>query len=231
MEPASQDTFQDLTTRIVDVCSGMHGGNFLLSNLIYRLELLRPWTAAMPSCAHWLVWRCGFDMVTAREKVRVARALAELPLTREKFRTGELSYSKVRAITRMAEPETEQSWVEAGLENTAAQLERRVRAHRQAGRLSDPATVEQAWKYRYFECQTQEDGSLLFEGRVPAEIGAMLQQALDRAMEWADAKERDGRDGSTASQDGRVAPPDCSSGAPTDPDVRNSRIRLLEPRS
>ncbi len=194
MEQASQDTFQDLTTRIVDVCSRMHGGDFLLSNLIHRLELLNPWTAAMPSCAHWLAWRCGFDMVTAREKVRVAMALAELPLTREKFRTGELSYSKIRAITRVAQPDTEQTWVEAGLENTAAKLERLVRKHRQSGRVNAPEAAMQAWKYRYFECQTQEDGSLLFEGRVPAEIGAMLKQALDRAMEWADAQERDGRD-------------------------------------
>ncbi len=108
----------------------------------------------MPSCAHWLVWRCGFDMVTAREKVRVARKLADLPLIRKKVRIGELSYSKVRAITRVAEPDTEQDWVEAGLEHTAAQLERQVRACRQSCRLNEPGAALDAWKHRYFECRT-----------------------------------------------------------------------------
>ena len=61
--------------------------------------------------------------------------------------------------------------------------------HRQAGSLNEPGTAIQAWKHRYFECHTQADGSLLFEGQVPAEIGAMLQQALDRAMAWANAQE------------------------------------------
>ena len=203
MPQASKDTFRDLATRIVDVCSRMHGGDFLLSNLIYRLERLNPWTAAMPSCAHWLVWRCGFDMVTAREKIRVARALAELPLIREKFRAGELSYSKVRAITRVAETDTEQTWVEAGLKNTAAKLERLVRTHRQASRVNAPEASVEAWKYRYFECHTQEDGSLVFEGRVPAEIGAMLKQALDQAIEWADGQQRDDRGESQTGEAGR----------------------------
>ena len=188
MEQASPDTFEDLSARIIDLCGRMHGGMFQLLDLIRRLDLLNPWTASMPSCAHWLAWRCGFDMVTAREKVRVARKLADLPLIREKFRTGELSYSKVRAITRVAEPDTEQDWVEAGLEHTAAQLERLVRTYRQSGRLNEPGAAINAWKHRYFECRTQEHGSLVFEGRMPAEVGAMLQQALDRAMEWADVQ-------------------------------------------
>ncbi|MCC5885573.1 MAG: DUF222 domain-containing protein [Gammaproteobacteria bacterium] len=188
MEQASPDTFEDLSARIIDLCGRMHGGMFQLLDLICRLDLLNPWKGSMPSCAHWLVWRCGFEMVTAREKVRVARKLADLPLIREKFRIGELSYSKVRAITRVAEPDTEQDWVEAGLGHTAAQLERLVRAYRQSGRLNEPGAALDAWKHRYFECRSQDDGSLVFEGRVPAEIGAMLQQALDRAMEWADAQ-------------------------------------------
>jgi len=71
----SKDTFQDLVTRIIDVCSGIHGGDFLLANLIQRIERFNPWTSAMSSSAHWLAWCCGFDMVTARERVRATRAL------------------------------------------------------------------------------------------------------------------------------------------------------------
>lgn len=56
------------------------------------------------SCAHWLSWRIGMDLRTAREQLRVARALAGLPLIAAEFAAGRLSYSKVRAITRIAHP-------------------------------------------------------------------------------------------------------------------------------
>ena len=78
--------------------------NIRLLELIERLDALQPWRhEQMPSCAHWLNAHCGLDLVTAREKVRIAHALPKLPLIREEFRNGELSYSKVRAITRVAD--------------------------------------------------------------------------------------------------------------------------------
>jgi len=93
--------------------------------------------------------------------------------------------------------------------------------HRQAGSLNEPGTAIQAWKHRYFECHTQADGSLLFEGQVPAEIGAMLQQALDRAMAWANAQEcqecQECQDDSAESSDVTVA--DAEPAARDDHDV------------
>ena len=56
------------------------------------------------SCAHWLSWRVGWDPGTARERVRVARALGTLPRIDQALRTGTLSYAKVRALTRVATP-------------------------------------------------------------------------------------------------------------------------------
>src|SRR4030095_17248298 len=64
------------------------------------------------SCARWLSWRVGLDLATAREKVRVARALGQLPLTDAAFSRGELSYAKVRAITRVAKADTEHRLLE-----------------------------------------------------------------------------------------------------------------------
>ena len=61
----------------------------------------------LASCAHWLNWQCGIGMNAAREKVRVARALGELPKISEAFRRGEVSFSKVRAMTRVATPDSE----------------------------------------------------------------------------------------------------------------------------
>jgi uncharacterized protein DUF222 len=79
------------------------------------------------SCAQWLSWRCGMDLRTAREHVRVARALSDLPDLTAAFAAGRLSYSKVRAVTRVATAETEPDLVEAALSAPASQLERLVR--------------------------------------------------------------------------------------------------------
>ena len=84
------------------------------------------------SCAHWLSWRVGWDSGTAREKVRVARALGNLPAIDEAFGLAVLSYSKVRALTRVATPENEETLLEMAIYATAAQLERLCRGYRAA---------------------------------------------------------------------------------------------------
>jgi len=70
--------------------------------------------AGIASCAHWLAWKCGMTPATARERVRVARALGDLPKIDEAFSKGQLSYSKVRAMTRVATPDNEAKLVHYG---------------------------------------------------------------------------------------------------------------------
>jgi hypothetical protein len=82
------------------------------------------------SCAAWLTWRVGFSPTTAREHVRVARALGSLPLLAQAQARGELSYSKVRELTRVAQPETEARLLAVGRAGTAEHVERLVRAWR-----------------------------------------------------------------------------------------------------
>ena len=82
------------------------------------------------SCAHWLTWRIGLDTATAREKVRVARALGQLPAVDGALAAGRLSYAKVRAITRVATPETEGRLLQMALFTTGAQMERICRRFR-----------------------------------------------------------------------------------------------------
>ena len=71
--------------------------------------------------AHWLSWQCGVGLTAGREQVRVARALLSLPLLAEEFAAGRLSYSKVRAVSRVATAETEATLVEWAVHATAAQ--------------------------------------------------------------------------------------------------------------
>src|SRR4051794_19347179 len=84
------------------------------------------------SCAHWLAWQCGLGSGAAREHVRVARALTGLPRIQAAFSAGRLSYSKVRALTRIAAPDCEAALVEFALSATASQTERFCRQWRRA---------------------------------------------------------------------------------------------------
>ncbi|MDQ1509043.1 MAG: hypothetical protein QOG50_887 [Actinomycetota bacterium] len=76
------------------------------------------------TCSHWLSWHCGLDLRAAREHVRVARALKTLPLITQEFAAGKLSYSKVRALTRVATPENEADLAMIAEHATAVQVER-----------------------------------------------------------------------------------------------------------
>ncbi|HNP58283.1 MAG TPA: DUF222 domain-containing protein [Gordonia sp. (in: high G+C Gram-positive bacteria)] len=92
----------------------------------------------MNSCAQWLSWRAGMNRRTAQEHIRVARALEDLPKTREHLLAGELSFSKVRALTRVATPEREPELLNLALSSTASQLERFVAAMGPIDRNQDP---------------------------------------------------------------------------------------------
>ncbi len=81
------------------------------------------------SCAHWLAWRVGWDLRTARERVRVARKLAELPLVAEQLRLGAMSYSQARALSRVATAEKEAIWVAYLKRMPASQLDTLCRSY------------------------------------------------------------------------------------------------------
>ena len=85
------------------------------------------------SCAHWLAWRTSLAPGAAREWVRVARALEQLPVLSEAMRKGQVSYSKARALSRIATPETESELVELARAGTAEHIEKIVRACRRYG--------------------------------------------------------------------------------------------------
>jgi len=131
------------------------------------------------SCAHWLSWRCSISSTTARDHVRVARRLEELPLVRARFAEGALSYSKVRALTRLEDITDEQGVVELGLVHTAAQLDRVVRATRKVTRQE----AADAHATRFLVLDPDVDGSVALRGRLAAEDAAVLGRALDLARE------------------------------------------------
>src|SRR5207249_6347517 len=110
------------------------------------------------SCAHWLSWRVGVDLGAARERVRVARALGALPLLAGALSRGELSYAKVRALTRVAAPETEARLLSVGRAGTASHVERIVRGWRQVDRRAEARETARLHARRGLHIYHAEDG-------------------------------------------------------------------------
>jgi hypothetical protein len=146
--------------------------------LLGDFDTRRGWASwEMTSCAAWLSWKCQMSSGTAREHVRVARALRELPVIRGEFGAGRLSYAKVRALTRIATPQTEAGLAELAGPMTGNQLERFARAHRQVSTVDDAdSRVRRRLAWRF-----EEDGSLSGTFRLPPLAGAVLLKALRAA--------------------------------------------------
>ncbi|MEW5749002.1 MAG: DUF222 domain-containing protein [Candidatus Thermoplasmatota archaeon] len=131
------------------------------------------------SCAHWLTWRVGWDPGTARERVRVARALGKLPLIDDALATGALSYAKARALTRVATPENEASLLAMALLATGAQLERLCRGYR-AGIEGEKAPAPEE---RSVHRRLLPGGMVKLELVLEPDEADLVLRALDRARE------------------------------------------------
>ena len=132
------------------------------------------------NCASWLAWRCSIAERAAYENMRVARALGELPAIRRAFAEGRLSYSKVRALTRAAEPQSETDLLCLAEEATAAQLERIISGYRRAMSADE---AEDQHERRHLSIRWEDDGMLRINGALPAEEGALLEKAIELIRE------------------------------------------------
>jgi hypothetical protein len=130
-------------------------------------------------------------MVAAREHVRVARALEACPLIANAMRCGQISYSKARALTRIATPANEHAVLAVALNGTAQHVERLAQIYRRTGRVADNAEAVKHAQERELSYYWDEDGFLVMRGRLPPEQGAVVVRALQMASE-ALARDADG---------------------------------------
>ncbi len=165
--------------------------------------------AGVLSCAHWLSWRCGIDLRTARDHVRVARALVALPRTTTELAAGRLSYSKVRAVTRVATPTTEDELVDIALTAPAAHVERLVRGLRAVDRQQERERGDEPAPRQHVQHRWDEEtGHLVLWGRLCAQDGALVLAALTRAEHERTRTDR--------AADGPAEPTDLTGGPPSD---------------
>jgi hypothetical protein len=174
------ETVEELGQEIASLSAHLDAAAHRLLDCIRRFDEASGWhEQGAVSCAHWLAWRLGWDPATAREKVRVARALGMLPAINESLRTARLSYAKVRALTRVATPENEAKLLEMALTATGAQLERLCRGYR--GVLDGertPAPEERSVRQRLLP-----GGMVKLELVLEPDEADLILRAVERARE------------------------------------------------
>src|SRR5438552_14985714 len=172
-----------LGDEIAELSAHLDAATARLLVLIREFDARAGWNTGFRSCAHWLSWRVGLELGAARERVRVARALEALPGLAQALARGELSYAKVRALTRVATPDTEERLLAVGRAGTAEHVERIVRGWRRVDRKAEAMESAKRHAGRALHLYQDEDGMVVVRGRLEPEVGAVLRQALDAARE------------------------------------------------
>ncbi len=153
-----------LGDEIAELSAHLEAATARLLDLIREFDCRGGWNTGFRSCAHWLSWRIGLDLGAARERVRVARALEGLSLLSRALARGELSYAKVRALTRVATPETEERLLNVGRAGTAAHVERIVRGWRWVDRHAEAKETARRHASRSFTCTRTMTARWCFAG-------------------------------------------------------------------
>jgi len=221
LQPTSQRTAEldRLGDEIAELSAHLDAATARLLDLIREFDARGGWNTGFRSCAAWLAWRVGLAPGAARERVRVARALGTLPALAEALARGELSYAKVRALTRVATPETEARLLAVGRAGTAVHVERIVRGWRQVDRQAEARETARQHAGRALHVYQDEDGTVVLRGRLTPDVGALLLRALDAARETLYQRRRANE----------VSPPasDPATEAPTRPQQQADALALL----
>lgn len=183
--PASSDdrSIEDLVSSIINLDRHMRGDSYRMLVLVRELDDRYGWAKwAFASCAEWLAWQCSMSLSAAREKVRTAHALRKLPAISAAFADGRLSYSKVRALTRVAHEHDEDLLLAYALDASQAQVEQRCAQIRNVAPESADV-ARRAWERRSLSISRNvARGTVLISVEVPAEEGELVARALDRAV-------------------------------------------------
>jgi hypothetical protein len=177
VEPCTVEALADLNRlgdEIAELAVHLSAATARLLDLIREFDARGGWNHGFRSCAAWLTWRVGFSPTTAREHVRVARALGALPRLAQALGRGELSYSKVRELSRVAQPESEARLLAIGRAGTAEHVERLGRAWRRMYSKAEAREAAQQHASRSLQVYPEEDGTVRIRGRLAPEVGSLL---------------------------------------------------------
>ena len=204
--PVTNRKIDDLEEEIISLAKHMNQDEYRFLVMVREFDIRQGWRAyQFNNCAEWLNMKCGISPGTAREKVRVALALLDLPQCSEGFAKGDLSYSKVRAMTRAANVFNEATLVDYALKATAHQVEEHCRRLRNADRRQSTPDARRAWQARSLKRTCHPDGMMSIYVELPREQGELVMKALEMAMAAAAGDTADQAATITGEKDG-VAP-------------------------
>src|SRR5688572_17038532 len=177
-------SIDELDAAICRLASRIHAETYQMLVLVREFDDRLGWAKwSFPSCAEWLSWRCGFSLSAAREKVRTAQALRDLPGISLAFREGRLSYTKVRALTRVAAMHDEDALVRYALDATAPDVEERCRQVRNV-HPDSVRDAQRAWDARWLSAwRNAARGTLCLRVELPLDVGELVMKAIERAVE------------------------------------------------
>jgi hypothetical protein len=177
-------SIDDLDAEISRLCSSINASSYRLMLLIRQFDDRLGWAKwGYRNCAEWLAWRSGIGRSAAREQVRTAQALRDLPQISRAFAEGRLSYSKVRALTRAADSANEDALLVYALRATACQVEERCRQIRNV-RPESVHDARRAWEQRSLSVwRNRGRGTLTISVELPLETGELIAEALDLAIQ------------------------------------------------
>jgi hypothetical protein len=170
-----------LGDEIAELSAHLDAATARLLDLIREFDDRAGWNNGFRSCAAWLSWRVGYAPDAAREHVRVARSLGTLPLLSQALARGELSYAKVRELTRVATPETEARLLAVGRAGTAEHVERIVRGWRRMNRKAEAQEAARHHTARALHVYQDEDGAVRIRGRLAP---TRRRWSSSRPMPW-----------------------------------------------
>jgi Domain of unknown function (DUF222)/HNH endonuclease len=173
-----------LAVEIIQLAGHLNSATRRWLGLLAEFDRRKGWagTGAL-TCAHWMNLQWGVDLSTAHEKLRVAHALEKLPLIGAAMARGDLSYSKVRAVTRVADASNESEFLNIALHGTAQHVENAVRLRRHAQEAMELSREARQQVNRRMSYWFDEDGSMVMKIQMPAEVGAKVLKAIELGLE------------------------------------------------
>ena len=200
----ADDSNDQLADKITTLAGQINAATYRFLKMIAEFDRRKAWVGpGIRSCAYWLAWKSGLDITVAREKVRVAKALVGLPKTNGAFEKGELSYSKVRAMTRVATAENESYLLNIAQYGTTEHVVKLAGAFRTVsraedfdgadamsvmGELNDSVVVseheldlrreQKLYEARGVSCYQDDDGLWIIKAKLPAEAGGLLVKVI-----------------------------------------------------
>ncbi len=182
-------SIDELDRDIVNLAARINAATYELLVLIRQFDERAGWLKwGLGNCAEWLHYRCDLSMNAAREKVRVAHALKTLPDTATAFATGDLSYSKVRAMTRIVRADNEDALLSFALKTTTSRVEERCRELR-CGTADSLDSAQRAFASRSLRVsRNAERGTMTITVELPIETGELVAKALDKARDDSASK-------------------------------------------